>query len=176
MAEEDVINFVSITSADPQKAAQYLRLTDNNLEQAIQLYFDSPNLDVGDTPASHPPAGNAASNDRNPIEIPSDDEMSDFDAGGQFQSDTPPAHGASLERDEEMARRLQEEMYGNTGAEAETGVRAPITRTTETLVGPGSNWEPSNDEDLDAMIQEQLAARRRPGKPLIVCALQADLG
>jgi hypothetical protein len=166
MAEEDVINFVSITSADPQKAAQYLRLTDNNLEQAIQLYFDSPNLDVGDTPASHPPAGNAASNDRNPIEIPSDDEMSDFDAGGQFQSDTPPAHGASLERDEEMARRLQEEMYGNTGAEAETGVRAPITRTTETLVGPGSNWEPSNDEDLDAMIQEQLAARRRPaGRP-----------
>ena len=56
MDEENVLNFVSITSCDPDKATQYLRLTDNNLEQAIQLFFDSPNLDFGPATASSAPA------------------------------------------------------------------------------------------------------------------------
>jgi hypothetical protein len=40
--DEDVANFVAITSADPQKAAQYLRLADNNLELLRQ-----PELGLG---------------------------------------------------------------------------------------------------------------------------------
>ncbi|KAF2178558.1 hypothetical protein K469DRAFT_642456 [Zopfia rhizophila CBS 207.26] len=163
--EEDILNFVSITSCDPQKAAQYLRLTDNNLEQAIQLYFDSPNLDFGDdagTSASQVPAS-STNTAQDPIAIDSDEEMSDFDAGIDPHSSTPAARQANIEDDEAMARRLQEEMYG--AMQSETGVRAPMARTTETLVGPGSNWT-SDDADLDTLVREQLAARRRPtGRP-----------
>jgi hypothetical protein len=158
MDEENVLNFVSITSCDPDKAAQYLRLTDNNLEQAIQLFFDSPNLDFGPATTSNAPA--AASSAQNPINIDSDDEMSDFNPGAH--TDTPPVR-SNLESDEELARRLQEEDYGGGGAaRSQDEVRAPIQRTQETLVGPGSNWGPGDpDDDIDAMVQEQLARRQR---------------
>jgi hypothetical protein len=160
MDEENILNFVSITSCDPDKAAQYLRLTDNNLEQAIQLFFDSPNLDVGGAASSQAPASAAASA-QNPINIDSDDEMSDFDPAAH--TSTPPARPqADVEDDEAMARRLQEEMYGGGapgGGQEE--VRAPMQRTTETLVGPGSNWGPAdNEDDLNDMVQEQMARRR----------------
>jgi len=147
--EEDILNFVSITSADPQKAAQYLRLTENNLEQAIQLYFDSPNLDVGGggeqvaSETSRPPAASA----RDPIEIDSDEEMSEYE----------PTEPYRPEDDEAMARRLQEEMFGGQGPEGD--VRAPMARTTETLVGPGAEYAP---QDLDDLVAQQMAARRRP--------------
>tara|TARA_R110002003_G_scaffold97_28_gene7970 strand:+ start:14851 stop:16485 length:1635 start_codon:yes stop_codon:yes gene_type:complete len=164
MEDENIVNFVSITSCDPDKAAQYLRLTDGNFEQAIQLYFDSPNLDFGPAATAPAPAQNAAASARNPITIDSDDEMSDFDPA--TQASTPPARPApATEDDEAMARRLQEEMYGGGGAPGPEEVRAPIGRTTETLLGPGSNWGAADeDDDVDAMVQEQLA-RRRAGMP-----------
>lgn len=160
MDEENVLNFVSITSCDPDKASQYLRLTDNNLEQAIQLFFDSPNLDFGPAASSSAPPP-AASSAQNPINVDSDDEMSDFNPGAN--ADTPPVR-SNLESDEELARRLQEEDYGGgaAGGRAPDEVRAPIQRTQETLVGPGSNWGPGDaDDDIDAMVQEQLARRQR---------------
>lgn len=160
MDEENVLNFVSITSCDPDKAAQYLRLTDNNLEQAIQLFFDSPNLDFGPAQTSSAPA--AASSAQEPINIDSDDDMSDFNAGANTA--TPPVRSQqNFESDEELARRLQEEDYGARGAGgADEEVRAPMQRTTETLVGPGSNWGPADaHDDIDAMVQEQLARRQR---------------
>jgi hypothetical protein len=159
--DEDISNFVAITSCDPQKAAQYLSLTDNNLEQAIQLFFDSPNLDFGPATAAQSTPANA-STAHDPIEIDSDEDMSD--AGPDTQGNTPPARNAAVEDDEAMARRLQEEMYGG-GGPAEAEVRAPMQRTTETLVGPGANWGSQDSEaDIDAMVQEQLARRRAPGE------------
>jgi hypothetical protein len=163
MEDENIVNFVSITSCEPDKAAQYLRLTEGNFEQAIQLYFDSPNLDLGGASSAPAPAQNAPSSARNPITVDSDDEMSDFDptAHTSTQPARPPP---AMEDDEAMARRLQEEMYGGGGPPGEEEVRAPMQRTTETLIGPGSNWGPAEDgEDVDAMVQEQLA-RRRAGK------------
>ena len=160
MNEENILNFVSITSCDPDKAAQYLRLTDNNLEQAIQLFFDSPNLDFGPAPTSNVPA--AAAPAQNAINVDSDDEMSDFNPAGN--TDTPPVRSQqNFESDEELARRLQEEDYSARDAGGgQDEVRAPMQRTTETLVGPGSNWGPADaDDDIDAMVQEQLARRQR---------------
>jgi hypothetical protein len=145
--DEAILNFVSITGADPQKASQYLHLTDNNLEQAIQLFFDSPNLDLGGTAPAAQPRQNADSTAQNPIQIDSDDDMDDFE---------PAARHANVEDDEAMARRLQEEMYGGAGPEGD--VRAPMARTTETLVGPGADYDP---EDIDAMVAERMAQRRR---------------
>jgi hypothetical protein len=140
MEDENLENFVGITDCDAVKAEQYLRLTDGNLEQAIQLYFDSPNLDFG---AAGPAQPEASAQD--PIAIDSDDDM-----------DT------AAEGDEAMARRLQQEMYGGAGAPGEDEVRAPMQRTTETLVGPGASY--TNDEDLEAMVRDQLS-RRRAGMP-----------
>jgi hypothetical protein len=149
--EEDILNFTSITDADPQKAAQYLRLTDGNLEQAIQLFFDSPNLDVGGgSPPAQQPSHPAASTAHNPIEIDSDEEMPDLGPGE-----------TTAEDDEALARRLQEEMYGGLGPEP--SVRAPMARTTETLVGPNADYD---QDDLDAMVAQQMAARRRPAGKL----------
>ena len=84
---------------------------------------------------------------------------------------TPPGVAAtSTDDDEAIARRLQEEFYGGgaarttNGRSAETldedGYRAPIQRTTETLVGPDS-FDPSNPEEMRAAILEQMAARRQ---------------
>jgi hypothetical protein len=182
MEDENIVNFVSITSCEPEKAAQYLRLTEGNFEQAIQLFFDSPNLDLGGATASAP-AQTAPSASRNPITIDSDDDMSDFDPTAHTSNASarpPPA----VEDDEAMARRLQEEMYGAGGPAGEEEVRAPMQRTTETLIGPGSNWGPADDDDdVDALVQEQLA-RRRAGTPSLSShhlpsfaqANQGDLG
>ncbi|KAF2683517.1 hypothetical protein K458DRAFT_305093 [Lentithecium fluviatile CBS 122367] len=170
--DENISNFVAITSCEPDKAASYLRLTDNNLEQAIQLFFDSPNLDFGGSSLPPAPAANASSA-QNPIPIDSDEDMSDFDAG--LQSNTPPRLQANIEDDEAMARRLQEEMYGAPGAGgagglAEDEVRAPMERRTETLVGPDADWGAGNipdDEEVNALVQQQIQARRRAaaGRP-----------
>jgi hypothetical protein len=169
--DEDISNFVAITSCDPQNAAQYLSLTDNNLEQAIQLFFDSPNLDFGPVTAAQPPPTNA-STAQDPIEIDSDEDMSD--AGIDTQDNTPPARTAAVEDDEAMARRLQEEMYGG-GAAPEAEVRAPMQRTTETLVGPGANWGPQDSEaDIEAMVQEQLARRRAPGEQILTGSISCN--
>lgn len=76
----------------------------------------------------------------------------------------------AVDADEAMARRLQEEFYGTAGRSGEGGAedivdehgyRAPIGRTTETLVGPGS-FDPTDEDEMRAAVMEQMAARRQP--------------
>ncbi|KAL6716284.1 UBX domain protein Ubx2 [Lecanora helva] len=85
-------------------------------------------------------------------------------------SHTRPSAGA-LDDDEAMARRLQEEFYGAAGRSSSNGnlnsevvdeyrYRAPLGRTTETLVGPGS-FDPSNAEEMRAAVSQQMMARRQ---------------
>ena len=90
---------------------------------------------------------------------------------------TPPA-GQGMDDDEAMARRLQEEFYGGGGGGGggasagnippefldEHGYRAPLQRTTETLVGPGS-FDPNNAEEMRAAVMEQMMARRQSRPP-----------
>lgn len=80
-----------------------------------------------------------------------------------------------VEDDETMARRLQEEFYGATGAGEATdaeGIRAPIARTTETLVGPGA-YDLDDEDDMRAAVLEQMRARQQPRPrgsfPLCLC-------
>lgn len=161
--DENVANFVAITSADPQRATQYLQLADNNLEQAIQLFFDSPNLDVGSTQtaggASTAPAESSRGyeDDQGVVHIDSDDDFSEaVEAGGQ----APNAPQAGYEDDEAMARRMQEEMYGGGGpGGGMQDVRAPIARTTDTLVGPGADYVGGGD--INDLVAEQMLARQR---------------
>jgi len=175
-----IAQFTSITSASPGQASQYLRLTDNNLEQAIQLFYDDPSLatDSPETQTNTAPqpvaptrSGTSYFEDESGVvHIESDNEESeDLEMADVDELYDPPAArqpaAPSTEDDEEIARRLQEEMYQSAGLGSD-GVRAPISRTTETLVGPGATWGNSDDE-VNSLVAEQLLRRqrRRAGRP-----------
>ena len=165
--DENIANFTGITSASTRQAEQYLRLTDNNLEQAIQLFFEDPGL-APPSPQFQPTSSSAPipqpqprtrnyTDEQGVVHIASDDEEDeDLEMG---EADDAPAQGPSriaphLEDDETMARRLQEEMYQSGGPDP-AGVRAPMGRTTETLVG-------GDDDDMQAMMQEHFMRRQQP--------------
>ena len=77
-----------------------------------------------------------------------------------------------------MAKRLQEELYGEGGhgsgfgsGPGADGVRAPIARTTETLVAPDPSWAGGggggggggdDEDDLGSAILSQLRRQRHP--------------
>lgn len=160
--DENIANFTAITSADPERAQQYLTLTENNLEQAIQLYFDSDGADMG---ASMPqqPAQQSQPTTRSsgPAYREDDDGVVTIDSDDEIE--TRGGHQpAAYEDDEAIARRMQEEMYGQGGGEEE--VRAPMARTTETLVGgPGGYYQGEPEGNMQAAIAEQMMARQRRG-------------
>ena len=84
-----------------------------------------------------------------------------------IQAGSSADHSAStLESDEAIARRLQEELYGSGGSGVgvgdSDGIRAPIASTRETLVGPGSYDEADEDELRAAMLEQMRARRARP--------------
>lgn len=209
MDEDTIAQFASITGSSPALAAQYLRLADNNTEQAIELFYanEGADLEPSSQPphSSHPPPIPAPStrptghkrgyqDEEGVVHLDSDQEDLDYsddnaaETAGQTRitlstagratsalqtssNATPPAGQGSMpvDDDEAIARRLQEEFYGAAGRSGEVGAevldehgyRAPIGRTTETLVGPGS-FDPTDDEEMRAAVMEQMAARRQP--------------
>lgn len=169
MADEPLSTFIELTGASPAQAQQYLSLADDSVEQAIQLFFETGgSLATGAPPASAPsqsaprlPPNRSrgyAEDEDGVVHLDSDDEGEeddDFDMGGTDEA--APTGGHSVEDDEAMARRMQEEMYAAAGRDSE-GVRAPIARQTQTLVGPGSEAY-GGDEDIEAMIAHHSAQR-----------------
>ncbi|KIW01768.1 uncharacterized protein PV09_06940 [Verruconis gallopava] len=174
--DDDVIStFTSLTGSTPAQATQYLQLTEGNLEQAAQLWFETSGSLVTDSAAGTatsqaPPTLRPSTisqrgagyreDDDGVIHIDSDEDEMDFDN----ESSAPHRQQPNTEDDEAIARRLQEEMYGSASRDTET-VRAPISRTTETLVGPesmmyGGVYGGGDDEDVEAMIAQQMAARQ----------------
>ena len=198
-----VAQFTSITGASPERALQYLHLTDGNLEQAMQLFFDSDGIDLEGsaapttgTPSTTPqvPQASPHHRTRSPgytdgsgvVHIDSDeDETEDNDvevtghntrAGATSSRSrsalhtpatvTPPTGTAmrGIDDDEALARRLQEEFYAGgdvAGGRGVDSIRAPIGRTTETLVGPGVDYL-SDPDEVRAAVLEQMRARQRP--------------
>jgi hypothetical protein len=164
--DDSVDQFTSITGASASQASQYLRLTDNNLEQAIQLFFEDPSLATdspeAQTQSAPPPVPlhsrpTYTEDASGVVHIASDDEsdLIEMEDAPEEPHQPPP----DTEDDEAIARRLQEEMYQGGGVDPD-GVRAPISRTTETLVGPGASWG-SDDADINALVAEQMARRQR---------------
>ncbi|GKZ32334.1 hypothetical protein AbraIFM66950_001659 [Aspergillus brasiliensis] len=165
--EGDVVaQFTEITGSKPELATQYLQLTDFNIEQAVQLFFENGGAPLTDDPlpsASTPQRASHAGgygDESGVVNLDSDDDVTIDESRSAPRND--PSHGAMFEDDAAMARRLQEEMYG--GGDAEESVRAPMARTTETLVGPEADFD---DSDMHASILGQLRARQhrnnRPG-------------
>lgn len=114
-----------------------------------------------------------------------DDALDDFDEDEEDRNSNP----ANLQRiaqesdDAAMARRLQEEMYGGGGGAAAggglvdpDGVRAPIARTTETLVAPsgyGGYGIGDDSDDVETAMREMARRRARPAsmsRPLLFTA------
>lgn len=189
MEDEAVAQFTEITGSAPQLAAQYLQLTDYNIQTAMQLFFENGGAEIGpaasETPASAAPPPIPPPSTRPPgyedeagvVHIDSDDAASDSNepvgAGynaGRSASASRDRSGAGdgspgpYEDDAALARRLQEEMYSGEGNNQggtpldEDGVRAPMARTTETLVGPGSASF-DDDDGMHAAVMRQLQAR-----------------
>jgi len=178
--DDAVDHFMAFTGASADVARRYLGLTENNSEQAIQLFFDSPELASGldqHTQPSAPPiptstrpqvptTSTGRGSSKNAVEIDSDDdENMDVDDDNEEDKVTSraaaAAQAADYEDDEAIARRMQEELYAGgdaAGGYDADGVRAPIGRRTETLVGgPDGDWPP---EDMHAAVLQQMRARQ----------------
>ncbi|TVY82562.1 UBX domain-containing protein [Lachnellula suecica] len=178
--DEAIEFFVSITGASTEVARRYLEMTDTNIEQAMQLFYDSPDLASGIAPTSAPPVPSSTRPPRDTsagrtdpagvVHLDDDDEdmidMND-DGGNDEHAASAAAIGraADYEDDEAIARRMQEEFYAGgdaAGGFDADGVRAPIGRTTETLVGgPGEAY--SSHDDMRAAVEQQLRNRQPRG-------------
>ncbi|KAL2757294.1 hypothetical protein ACRALDRAFT_1074411 [Sodiomyces alcalophilus JCM 7366] len=135
--DEDISNFAAITNADPQVARGFLEMSGGNLEAAIQLFFENPDLQTGFGAAgstSIPPAAPSSTrptgvgNRDHPIQIDSEDEqdvsMTDNgdedvqvtggrgDDGDDTEEAARIARTAQEEEDAAMAQRLQQELFG----------------------------------------------------------------
>jgi len=173
--DDDVLaQFTSITGATPERASQYLRVTEGNLEQAVQLYFESDGVDMeGSAVSSARPAMQPAQllsqGNHAIIDVDSDnDERPGLvnRRAGNSPPLVPSRTGISdeVEDDEAMARRLQQEAYGGIGNDPSLDpedVRAPMARQSQTLLGPDSDWR-DDPEQMRAAIAEQLRTRRGP--------------
>jgi hypothetical protein len=176
--DDEIATFKMVTDVSSDDVARgYLQIAGGNAGQAIQMFFDQPELQSSfDAPPAAPTAASrhAASSSRartgredssGIIHLDSDDDdvpMTDDDVDDEDVAVI--ARNAQEEEDAAMARRLQEELYGSASGAADDGVRAPIAQTTETLAGPGMSWVPM-DDDRDAAVLEQIRARQsRPAR------------
>ncbi|KAJ5180512.1 hypothetical protein N7492_003722 [Penicillium capsulatum] len=148
--ESDVVaQFTEITGSTPELATQYLQLADFNIEQAMQLYFENGGAPLTEDPTSAP-RQSAYEDESGVVHVDSDSDDNDNRPTGRA------AAGSTFDDDAAMARRLQEEMYGGAANNDNDDVRAPMARTTETLVGP----EPDFDDEMHTNILNQMRARR----------------
>lgn len=183
--EESIQHFIDITGASVDVARGFIQITGGDYQRAIELFFESPDL-VGAGVSNNPPTTSTSGPPAPPrvnigredasgvIHIPSDDEDED-DADMQFNDDAfdadedervAAAQAAAFAQEEEdaaMAKRLQEELYQESGpAGGDVGdVRAPIARTTETLVAPNPSW---GEEESSAILEQLRRRRQMPGK------------
>lgn len=167
--EAIVDQFCAITDAPKRKAETYLRVSDMNLEQAIQLYFETGGVDMdvpasSSTPSAPPlPARPVTGAGTEPIEIDDDADEDLREAleasGGNVPVSTGGGAGAggAAYDDEALARQLQQEFY-ESGPGESNGIRAPMARKVETLV---------DDDDYYSDPRRRASARRGgPGRSI----------
>lgn len=141
--DANVTQFMTIAGCSVTTAAQYLQVADDNIESALQLYYESGGAGLGqeDAGPSRPEAPQdtqrhptTSSDTAEVVRVDSDDDDDDAQEIGASNHGGNRRHVA-VDQDSEMARRLQEEMYSSGGTAGPEEVRAPMGRVTETLVG-----------------------------------------
>ena len=170
MADQDIAEITTITNCDPRIAAQYLQLADGDPNQAITLFFENGGADLSGqsttaTTTTQQPTRPQAAGYEDPngvVHLDSDDEDERPAAQGRGH---PQAGGNTFDSDLEMARRLQEEMYGGPGGPGGPGggteddeIRAPIARQAQTLIGPDADMDFPTMEDIPSAVQQQMRA------------------
>lgn len=146
--DSTIQEFIGITNASAGKAQSYLKVCDGDLAQALQLFFDTGGADI-DAPAPSQSVGQQHSHGSGNVsdQVGGQMDVEDEDFRVALDASRPATTVASQravyeeDDDEAVARRLQEELYSDAGMSAGNGgVRAPIARTTETLVGPDEDY------------------------------------
>lgn len=127
MDNDVVAQFTEITSSTPELAIQYLQITEFQIEQAMQLYFENGGAPLTAEPSQPAAQSGVSGSGQEVVNIDSDSD--DETTSGSRAHPTMPASGGTFDDDEAMARRLQQEMYGG-GQDNEDEVRAPMARTT----------------------------------------------
>jgi UBX domain-containing protein 7 len=166
--DEAIATVVAVCSTTPEIAAQYAQLADGDPAQAVTLFYENGGADLAAASTPPPPApAQPRSNHDNPIDLDTEDDIQNDDGAevAGYPRSTKRTAG-DFEDDEAMARRLQNEMYGEGGTEED--IRAPIARQSEVLVGPGADmmqgmgasaYPPSIEDRMAA-----LARRRQQGE------------
>ncbi len=186
--DDDVVDqFVALTGASEAVARQILEITNGDLSQAATLYFDNPDEFNQPSASSGPAPTDLATMEgvfrrpahrgapprpqgaRETIHIESDDDLDDDLAFGEVEEVSAIARTAQLAEDAAMAKRLQEELYAENATTSD-GVRAPIARTTETLVGPVYGMDPGADDlNMEQSVLDQLRRRRHARRKQELC-------
>ncbi|KAG9250333.1 uncharacterized protein F5Z01DRAFT_666489 [Emericellopsis atlantica] len=184
MEQESISMFCGITGASTEVAQGFLNLSNNDVSRAIELFFENPELasnvqtSVPSRPAATSGTTTTREGSREIIQIDSDDDdiMQVDDESDQDDGQAAAQRAAAMAQEDEdaaMARRLQNELYGEGGGQSggadgmgEDGVRAPIGRTTETLIAPNPAWADEEDDGgAHAAFLEQIRRRRAaPGR------------
>lgn len=179
MEDDSVAQFMSITDQNATVAAGYLSMTEGDVMSAVNMFFENPDLASSfsqqapaaassaaapPVPTSSRPQHTIGREDASGV-IHIDDDDDDDEAFDIPDDEDDGTSHTALQRiaqesdDAAMAHRLQQEMY-NENATAADGVRAPIARTTETLVAPTGYG--GMEEDDYGHVLEQMRRRNRP--------------
>ncbi|KAG6180854.1 hypothetical protein E4U23_007542 [Claviceps purpurea] len=184
--DEVISTFVAITGATPEVGRGFIQITNGDFERAVGLYFENPELASvvsagvsGSASTSANPSSARArqsnsgrqdasgiihiSDDDDDVMMHDDDEI---DIGDESER-AAVQHAAAMAQEVEdaaMAKRLQEEIYSSGSGDPadQDGVRAPIARTTETLVAPDPSWADTPDDSSEQRLLELLRSRRHP--------------
>ncbi|KKF93971.1 UBX domain-containing protein 5 [Ceratocystis platani] len=173
---DNVTLFSDITGMTEAVAEGYLRMAEGNLESAVQLYYDNPELHHSFNAANNlsnnsQPRPRAALHEDEDGVIhldDSDEEASDIDMNNDFDAINQDddhiiasriAAQAQADEDAAMAKKLQEELYAENGAQDPShDIRAPIASRTETLVG---GWDDYDEDSTEMNFLAEMDRRRR---------------
>jgi hypothetical protein len=176
--DDNIAQFVAVCGVTPEVAQVYMALAPGDFERAVGLYFENPDLAATAASGTAPPVPQTRPNvgredASGVIHLDSDDdddEMylgNDDDDNNSNDGRVAAAHAAAIAQEEEdaaMAKRLQEELYrenhgsGSGDAMNPEDVRAPIARTTETLIAPDPSWGGGAPASMDDFFSD-LAGR-----------------
>jgi hypothetical protein len=179
MDDDPVAQFMAITDQSAAVASGCLSMTEGDVMAAVNMFFENPEIAssfpqndsaaaAASSSSSRPQAATTASRnigreDESGV-IHIDDDDDDMVPHDQDDSLAEAERIAQENDDAAMARRIQEEMYGGSAPATDIeGVRAPIARTTETLVAPSGYGGMEDDYDM----LDQLRRRNRPRRKFL---------